>query len=166
VVVQCDELLFGAVIDAMGHGPDAAAAARIAEDYIEAHADKPVTELIMGCHANLRSTRGAALSVLRVKLSNGHLEYAGVGNVEAAGLTRHPLRLFNSPGVVGGNVRKVLPLEHRVEPGDTLVLYSDGISSRFDLERYRRLEPPAIAAALLEEHGKAHDDASCLVMAF
>ena len=47
------------LIDGLGHGPEAATAARAAVARLEAAPDQPVLKLINLCHEALRSTRGA-----------------------------------------------------------------------------------------------------------
>src|SRR5215467_5953020 len=52
-----------AVVDGLGHGADAAAAARIAIDTLDRHAGAPIPELIQRCHAALVGSRGVVMSV-------------------------------------------------------------------------------------------------------
>src|SRR2546422_8836961 len=51
------------VIDGLGHGPEAAQAARTAARVLTAHAGEPVQALIQRCHGSLRNTRGAVMSL-------------------------------------------------------------------------------------------------------
>lgn len=71
-----------AVIDALGHGPDAAAVAARAVDTLAALADADAPSSIRACHDALKGTRGAALSVIRIDLDAGRMTFAGLGNVE------------------------------------------------------------------------------------
>jgi negative regulator of sigma-B (phosphoserine phosphatase) len=72
-----------AVIDGIGHGQEAAAAARRAHDIIaEDPQDSPIA-LVMRCHEALRNTRGVVLSIVSVDLAHGSLRWLGVGNVRA-----------------------------------------------------------------------------------
>jgi phosphoserine phosphatase RsbX len=48
-------------------------------------------------------------------------------------------------------------------PGDRLVLFSDGISSRFDEEVGRSAPALATCRAIMERHRRPHDDATVLV---
>ncbi|HEY3745971.1 MAG TPA: hypothetical protein VGL17_07010, partial [Gemmatimonadaceae bacterium] len=52
-----------AVIDGLGHGAEAAAAAREAATILRGHAALPVSDLIELCHEGLRKTRGAVMSL-------------------------------------------------------------------------------------------------------
>ena len=72
-----------AVIDGLGHGPEAARATEAAIAVLSAHPSLPADEALRRCHSALRGTRGAAISVARIEPDAGRLVYAGVGNVEA-----------------------------------------------------------------------------------
>ncbi|MEI6179979.1 MAG: stage II sporulation protein E, partial [Chloroflexales bacterium] len=50
--------------------------------------------------------------------------------------------------------------------GDTFVLYSDGVSSRLNLDATinLRLSPQSLAERILQLHGKDNDDATVVVV--
>src|SRR6266404_4238309 len=73
-----------AVVDGLGHGNEAIAAARAARAALENHADEPLGELVRHCHEELVRTRGVVMTVATLSPSPGHLTWLGVGNVEAA----------------------------------------------------------------------------------
>ena len=53
--------------------------------------------------------------------------------------------------------------------GDTLVLYTDGVRTHFEIDEYPRLlsdDPQQAAETILNYFGKAHDDAACIVAKF
>ncbi len=60
-----------AVVDGLGHGPDAAEAARIAVAVLQDAAGQPATSLVERCHAALRRTRGVVLSVASLDAGSG-----------------------------------------------------------------------------------------------
>jgi serine/threonine protein phosphatase PrpC len=45
-----------------------------------------------------------------------------------------------------------------------MVLFSDGISNRFDLEEFSTSPAQDLAEAILAKHGKLIDDATCVVI--
>jgi serine phosphatase RsbU (regulator of sigma subunit) len=57
-------------------------------------------------------------------------------------------------------------LHYSYNSGDTFVLYSDGISSRFNLDGKidMTLPPQTMADAILEQYGKTVDDATVVVV--
>src|SRR5438045_2973674 len=54
-----------AVVDGLGHGEEAAAAARIAVGALERYAEEPPLSLLQQCHVALKGTRGVVMSVAR-----------------------------------------------------------------------------------------------------
>src|SRR5688572_12470289 len=70
-----------AVIDGLGHGPDAAQVANKATEYLDAvPLDIALSELMRRLHDGLAGSRGAAGTVCIVR--NGTFEACAVGNVE------------------------------------------------------------------------------------
>ena len=153
-----------AVADGLGHGPLAAVAAREAVEFISAHCDDDLVELLTACDRQLAGTRGAAVSVVRIDAQAATLEYAGVGNVELLALARNPIRPANNPGIIGARPRKVVSYRYTVAADDFILLLTDGISSRLDLNAYRDHDVASAAASILSEHGKCQDDATCVAM--
>src|SRR4051794_18488755 len=91
-----------AVIDGLGHGPDAALAAQAALDTLAAAPGLSPEQGLRVCHQALRKTRGAALSLAQINLTTGHITYAGIGNVEARICQGHnEQRLIAYRGIVG-----------------------------------------------------------------
>jgi serine phosphatase RsbU (regulator of sigma subunit) len=157
-----------AVVDGLGHGPPAAAAARAALDALAARPDLAPDEALRLCHAALNGTRGAAMSVARLDPAAARLTYAGVGNVEArlwrAGAEA---RLIAYRGILGTSIRTLRAFDFDLGSDWLLVLYTDGVSTRFDLGELAdavRGDPQALANALLERWGRAHDDATVVAL--
>jgi hypothetical protein len=92
------------------------------------------------------------------------LRFASIGNVELRALAHTRIAPPTTPGIVGRGLRSVRVWEYPLCDGDLVALITDGISSRFDLGALAHLEPQALANALLRQHHKAHDDASCVVV--
>ena len=122
----------GAIADGLGHGVYANDASKLAIDYIKENAQVPIEELIMGCHKAIRGTRGVALSVVKILLSENEFQFAGVGNVDCKVYSKDNYHPITVPGIVGYNLRKVKSFSYRINLEDIICLYSDGISSKFD----------------------------------
>src|SRR6185312_16488851 len=69
-----------AVVDGLGHGPAAAEAAQCALTTLAAQPALALVEAVHGCHEALRSTRGAALTIIDIEARSMHLSHVGVGN--------------------------------------------------------------------------------------
>jgi serine/threonine protein phosphatase PrpC len=152
-----------ALADGLGHGPLAAAAAVAFCQYVREHANEVPDRILRGSTEKVSHTRGAAAAVIRLDESNGTLVFAGIGNVELQALSQNAIRPVSTPGIVGRKLRKIVPFDYEVVAGDLLAMYSDGISSRFELKEFRSMEPQQIAEAILDQHGKQHDDATVIV---
>lgn len=164
VVVEGEAGTMLAVVDGLGHGPEAAKASAAACDFLRGREPIPALDRTLEEMGRAIShTRGAAVALLW--LTPGQLVYAGVGNVELTGRCRSPVRPLNSPGVVGQRVRRINVSSHSISPGDLLAVYTDGVSSRLELEAFDGLAPQVMAERVVEVHGKNHDDATCIIIA-
>jgi phosphoserine phosphatase RsbX len=162
--------LLVAAIDGIGHGEEAAGAAKTAASILSNGTDQPIISLVEECHRSLRSTRGVVLSVASIDLDHGMMTWLGVGNV-VGGLARIVPRGSNYPEMLmlrGGIVGKQLPpLSASVLPvfeGDTLFLATDGINGRFVETASPRENPQYAAGRILQKFHTATDDALVLVV--
>lgn len=154
-----------AVVDGSGHGAQAAAAAAAACGAIAAHATEPLEDLLARCHAALQSSRGAAITLARLDTAAHTLTWLGVGNVDGCVVRRIGIRntvaaiprLF--PGTVGYTVPRLRSSVVHVEPGDVVVLRTDGVAA--DAWEHIPTRQPAewIAARIIERHAPVDDDA-------
>jgi serine/threonine protein phosphatase PrpC len=160
------------VIDGLGHGPEAAEAARVAIGSLKAAAAAQVIDLVRSCHDALRHTRGAALSLASFHEATGTMTWIGIGNVEGAlfRIDRNAPQprdaLMLRGGVVGYQLPPLRAATHQVHPGDVLVLATDGISGGFYSRSPVGRAAQEIAADILERYGKASDDALVLVATY
>lgn len=157
---ESDRLLF-AVIDGLGHGPAAARASNAAVTFLEtAQIEQPLYSLMEALSAALRGTRGAAATVCAVQADR--LAVCAVGNVQLSS-TNADIPLVLSSGVLGQRVPKYRVCEAKLRSGARLALYSDGISSRFRLEDFRKLRAAEACKLVMERQRKREDDATILI---
>jgi anti-sigma regulatory factor (Ser/Thr protein kinase) len=157
------------VVDGLGHGVDAAAAANAAIDIALRHADGlSAAELIARLHAGLRATRGAAGAAVVVDLSQASGTLCGIGNicvaVRHAGTTR---KLVSHNGILGHQGHRLQEFPFAFPPGALLIAHSDGLDTRWRAEDYPGLEnahPGLIAGILYRDHNRGRDDATALVL--
>jgi phosphoserine phosphatase RsbX len=158
-----------AVIDALGHGDQAAATSELASTILRAHAGESVPTLIALCHDGLRAARGAVMSVASINGRNNTVTWAGVGNVEGVLLRANSVMrsvresLLVRNGVVGFQMPSVRPTVLPLEVNDVLAFATDGIGPGF-LETHPAHHPPQrIADDILTRYAKPADDALVLV---
>lgn len=154
-----------AVVDGLGHGPQAAEAAAQAIAALEARPGLDPIRGIEACHEALRGGRGAALAIALVDAAAGRLVYAGVGNVEARLVQGgRAERLISYRGIVGSTLPTVRAFEHRLTAPWLLVLHTDGISTRAELPGDAvDAAPRALAESLLAAWARESDDATVVV---
>ena len=150
------------VVDGLGHGILAAEAAREGEQILaKAQSDSPL-QILQDIHDALRKTRGAAVAVARINEGKGLVSFAGVGNISASivspGLSRS---LASHNGTVGHHMPRVQEFTYPWNADNILVMHSDGLTSRWDLDRYPGIwskHPSVIAAMLHRDFCRRRDD--------
>ena len=155
------------VVDGLGHGPDAAEAARVAVDVFQENARAAPAEIVQRMHDAMRSTRGAAVAVAEINVELGSLRYAGIGNISGVVIAGKETRsLVSHPGTVGHQMRKVQEFTYPWSGDSLLVMHSDGVTQRWDLDRYPGLasrDPALIAGVLYRDFSRGRDDTTVLV---
>jgi len=167
-----DGVLF-AVVDGVGHGPEATRAATIAIEQLRAHAQQSVHSLFNLCHVALNQTRGAVMTVASFDALDRTITWCGIGNVEGL-LFRAETPAGAPPSeralLRGGLLGEQLPLFSAsvvpVYPGDLMILASDGLRPEFEQDVPVRLPPQRIADHILAKYFKGTDDALVLVARF
>lgn len=160
-VVELPHGALVAVIDALGHGPEAAVAARVASSVLKAGAGMPLAELMRGCHQALHGTRGVVMSAASFDSYASIVTWVGVGNVEGILLRGQDVMAAIIPtgGVLGHRLPSLRIASVPLVPGDTLIMVTDGIRSGFldDLDTAEGL--PELVSGILRRHCRASDDA-------
>jgi phosphoserine phosphatase RsbX len=153
------------VIDGLGHGQAACDAAQAAVSALGAtEPDVDPDTLIEHLGRALRGSRGVALTLIERRGTD--LAAAGVGNVALRLIGSGTLPFISTPGILGGTVRRLRVARGTVSGPLRVVLHTDGISSRFQLEPVSEGTPESVATRLMTEHAHDHDDASVLVVDF
>jgi anti-sigma regulatory factor (Ser/Thr protein kinase) len=157
------------VIDGLGHGEEAERAARAGE---KAYALMPFASpllLLEDIHQAMTGTRGGALAIAQFDGTGDALKFVGIGNIGACLIAPDKSRgLASHPGIVGGQYRKAQPFDYAQVNGQLLIMYSDGLQSRWNLQDYPGLvhrHPAVIAAILHRDFCRGRDDVTVLVIA-
>jgi len=160
-----------AVVDGLGHGAEAATAARAAVAALERHATESPVPLVERCHRALQGTRGVVMNVAVFGRSDRSMTWLGVGNVEGLLLYGDGAARSGSPraglvtrgGIVGSELPRLHPVVLPVASGDTLIFATDGIREGFADGLSPEASPQQLADQILARHGKGTDDALVLV---
>lgn len=167
--VERDGVLTALVVDGVGHGPQAAEAARLAVGRFVDQPGEAPEETMAAFHEALRGSRGAVAGVARIDPAAGTLRWAGVGNI--AGLVAAPgekeRRFVSHVGTLGHVADRIQPFEHACPPGSLVVLCSDGVATSWSLDDDPGLaahHPAVVAGVLHRDHRRGRDDATVLVV--
>jgi hypothetical protein len=157
-----------AVIDGIGHGPDAADAAEQAVEAIRALPEEPLEVVIEHCHEALRESRGAAVTVLQVGLDDGIMSWLGVGNVDAWILRRDIVGMvvvesaLPANGVLGAQMPILRPRTVQLRGGDVIIMATDGVAPSWTHAVRPGQTVTTTAQHILDEHARSADDALVL----
>ncbi|MBA2536988.1 MAG: SpoIIE family protein phosphatase [Actinobacteria bacterium] len=158
-----------AAIDGLGHGAEAARAARIAAEIVREFAAETPVSLVRRCHDALKQTRGVAMSLASFSGSERRITWLGIGNVEGRLVSSDsslPSLSGSLPllrGVPGHELPPMRPTTHDARHGDVLMFVTDGISAAFADSLDVSGSPQEIANRLAVEHWKGTDDALVVV---
>ena len=169
VIEQRDEILFLAIVDALGHGPQANAVANRAERFLRNGWSSDVLDTMHRLHSELKGTIGAGAGLCVVDSVTRDLRYTGVGNTVLRTFGSQAIRLISTDGIIGDRFRTPTVQSAPLNESGTILLYTDGVSDRFDLAQYPQLiyhSAPAIARKIVENFGKPYDDATCMAMRY
>jgi hypothetical protein len=156
------------VADGLGHGPDAAVAARLAGETFEGQPFASPEQFYQLAHRSLNGSRGAALARAVIG-GSGDVEYSGIGNIAGSVVGIERSRgLASQNGTVGVQIRShVSTFAHVLPSPGVLLMHSDGITSRWSFDLYPGLllrHPAVIAGVLSRDFIRGRDDATIVVV--
>jgi len=158
------------VVDGLGHGAEAALAARRAVEVLGRYSSESPIGLVQRCHQALVGTRGVVMSVASYNDRDRTLTWIGVGNVEGF-LVRgdpgaRPAResILLRGGVVGHDLPRLRAAVMPLALEDTLIFVTDGIRPDFLEDLNLTDAPQPLADRVLRQSAKRTDDGLVLVV--
>lgn len=169
LIEENNGFVFLAIIDVLGHGLNANILSLKMENFLQENWTNNVKETLLKLHEDCKGTLGAAVGLGVLEVKTGELSYCGVGNTVIRIFGKQSKRLYSTDGIVGSRIRT--PVEQKVylTASDILLLYTDGIKDRFELDDYRQIlyhSPSLIVKNIIRHFGKAYDDATCIVLKY
>jgi len=170
-VADSDKVLL-AVVDGVGHGAEAARTTGKVLECIDYYCGLDLDSLVKKCHQTAMYTRGVTLGMALADRKRSLVDFIGVGSVAMQmgtprGSSTAVHRFVANNGIVGYNLpARLLAFSRRYTPEDTLVVYSDGISSKFNLRGISGLRVTSVAelaVSILGEFGSTADDVTVVV---
>jgi anti-sigma regulatory factor (Ser/Thr protein kinase) len=156
------------VADGLGHGEHAADAADQAVEVFKGNSGLSPQLHLQKLHGALRSTRGAAVVVLQTDLKSQKITYSGIGNISGGAVTGGTSKSFVSlNGTIGHQAQRFQEFTYEWSKGSFLILYSDGLQSKWKLDGYLGLSmrhPSLIAGTLYRDFRRERDDVTVLIV--
>lgn len=169
VVCPTDAGVLVGVVDALGHGVEAEAAATAAVAVLTKYAHEPLPALLQRAHQAMLGTRGVVMSLAAFSRIDRTMTWLGVGDVEGRIVFADPnvipsrTTLVTRGGIVGAHIPTSRPWVIPVSPGDLLIFNTDGIRSGYVTDVAPTGPVQQIADQILTRFGKMTDDALVLV---
>ncbi len=166
IVEELTDGWFIAVIDVLGHGAEANPLRTEIQSWLNDHAVSDILRLMQELHKNLINTRGAVAGFCFID-KGGRLNYVGNGNTVIRKIGVDERRLVSADGVLGQTMRVSKTDTLLINIGDTVLLYTDGVKSHFDINTHPEIltyRADDLAKSIIEYYGKSHDDAACIAI--
>jgi phosphoserine phosphatase RsbX len=163
--------IFVAVVDGLGHGPEAAHASRLAVRIAGEHCEASLPTIAEACHRALRKTRGAAMSMAAISAHEPVLTWLGIGNVAgtlAGGIPAVPRERTSLPlhqGILGQHLPRLRPTTTSIHRGNVLVVATDGVDPA-RAESVPLVGPASSIAERMLAHQTRDDDAHVVVLRY
>lgn len=167
LIYQVGYSIVAVMIDVLGHGEEAYGEAQFMKSELEAHMHIDPAFLMEALNEACTGRRGAAVGVISFDLRSGDGRYIGIGNTSFKLIGEEYLHPVSKDGIVGNWKRGYEATKLRISPGDTILMYSDGLKSNFDtdlLEKNTLFSADQFARYFVDSFGKSTDDASCMVL--
>lgn len=173
-VINHDQGAYLLALDGLGHGTNAQEASQLA---VKTFCDSPTPDPVRALrdiHVSIRRTRGAVGFAASLDSRLNRLTYCGIGNIagklfstDYSQGTLQYKNIISYNGILGHNVPGSFNNQTlEWNRNKLLVVHSDGLKARWDLNRYPNLHKhlsTTIAAVLYKDHSRQTDDTLVLV---
>jgi anti-sigma regulatory factor (Ser/Thr protein kinase) len=161
-----DSILSIILCDGLGHGEEAAIPSHLAAEIFRENVAGELPAIMELIHKKLVNTRGAAVALARFDPNTRILKYVAVGNIDARFCTDDYTQGFATlNGTAGRNLPRLHQFQYQIPPGSLVVMHTDGLSGRWNLQDYPAISlqaPGAVAALLYRDFARKRDDATIL----
>ncbi len=137
IVKESESTILIGVVDGLGHGGEAASAAKKAIKVLEEHFESSIINMVKLCHESLKKSRGAVIALVSINLRDETITWLSVGNVEGMLLKANPEtsplyeNIIMRSGAVGYRLPPLYASVIPISRGDILILSTDGISDDY-----------------------------------
>ena len=159
--------IFLAIVDVAGHGRSAHRVATAIEAFLKSEATDDLAALVQTLHRRLKGGPGAVMIAGVLDTESLIFTFVQIGDSHGRIFGPRRRSLVGRAGMLGHAIRTPDVRSETLCAADTLVLCTDGVSERYDLSEiqgHRTIPARALARRIVEQFGKDHDDATCLVV--
>lgn len=149
------------IADGLGSGLEAKQASQLATSLMEQCHHLPVTDVVSEINRELNGTRGVVFAVAKFFPEENRAEFSGVGNIMFTlyPVTGKRIRTLSLPGYLDGRNVRVRKEDFPYTPGDSFVMYSDGISPRAEwADVFREVGEPLEGLDRIKQMWKLQND--------
>jgi anti-sigma regulatory factor (Ser/Thr protein kinase) len=151
--------------DGLGHGPEAAKAVITAGDSFLRCTENSPEEIIKHINGAVKKTRGLVGTVVVFNIKEKNWKICGVGNISTKIISPDQTKNYiGYNGIIGLNLSNNLHAQEiSYDPGQHLIMCSDGLRSRWDLIKHPtifRYDLSMISATLYKDFARNSDDMS------
>lgn len=150
-----------ALADGLGSGMGALFASSRATTLLGQCHSLSVTDAARHINKQLHGTRGVVLAIAKFFPNEKRVEFSGIGNIQ---FTLYPpvgrcIRTFSRPGYLDGRDVQLRKAYFPYTPGDSFVMYSDGISPTGEwTDVFRFAETPLAGLETIKQMWKRQND--------
>lgn len=137
IVKESENTVLIGVVDGLGHGSEAASAAKKALQVLNEYFEGSIINMVKLCHENLKRSRGAVMALVSINLLDETITWLSIGNVEGMLLKANPEasplyeNIIMRSGAVGYRLPPLYASVIPVSKDDILILSTDGISDDY-----------------------------------
>lgn len=154
-----------AVVDGLGHGEMASSAAELAIKTIKGIDSFSLADILEKTHRALGNSVGVVIGLALIDRDHQTITFSGVGNIVIRLIGNKETLMLLPKGILGYNFEKKMLKEIFLDPGDILVMHTDGIRNIYETSRFVLEKPKKIACTLVCHYRVPNDDALVLVAA-
>jgi phosphoserine phosphatase RsbX len=172
LILRSDERVIFAIADGTGSGLAASRAARTCLEQLQDTPTDNLAQIFARCHAGLLRSRGAALGLCALDMAKDQLIWAAVGDVSGTIFRQlniaktDEFQMCQFPGTLGIAYQKVRSTTESLQPGDFIMIATDGVSNSFKNAMPRFDTARGAAQHVLTHFGQSDDDQLILAIQF
>ncbi len=140
IVKETEKQILIGVVDGLGHGTEAANAAKLAVSVLDTYSHESVIALTRFCHDKLKATRGVVMALASINPADETMTWLSIGNVEGMLFRSEPHlnpsnpiyeTIIMRPGVIGFKLPPLYASVMSISKNDLIILSTDGISDDY-----------------------------------